>query len=234
MFISFCKVFIDENMFRGRFPWSITFQFPSFFINIVSGSSRDKSNNNVWGLVCFWFTQSVSNVNIMMRYIFIYFLSTVKTLLSVSELFALSLMGIPCISKFCLLPYCSESLISNSREDILFSSNWFFCLRELFSSLRPLISLCSCSTFIGTALRVLARLEIWFGIDSNLDVFESSWLSFSSNSSDLSIDVCGESTGHFSQLTISFVAWFASLLLLRVPISTLFSTTQQASKVLYN
>jgi len=45
MFISFCKVFIDENTFRGRFSWSITFQFPSFFINIVSGSSRDKPNS---------------------------------------------------------------------------------------------------------------------------------------------------------------------------------------------
>jgi len=54
------------------------------------------------------------------------FLSTVKTLLSVSALFSLSLMGVPCISKFCLLPYCSKSLISNSREDILSSSNWFF------------------------------------------------------------------------------------------------------------
>ena len=53
MFISFCKVFIDEKTFRVRFPWSITFQFPSFFINIVSGSSRDKPNNNVGGLVCF-------------------------------------------------------------------------------------------------------------------------------------------------------------------------------------
>jgi len=52
-FISFCKVFIDENTFRSRFSWSITFQFPSFFINIVSGSSRDKPNNNVGGLVCF-------------------------------------------------------------------------------------------------------------------------------------------------------------------------------------
>jgi len=38
MFISFCKVFIDENTFRVRFSWSITFQLPSFFINIVSGS----------------------------------------------------------------------------------------------------------------------------------------------------------------------------------------------------
>ena len=51
MFISFCKVFIDENTFRVRFSWSITFQFPSFFINIVSGSSRDKPNNDVGGLV---------------------------------------------------------------------------------------------------------------------------------------------------------------------------------------
>ena len=74
------------------------------------------------------------------------FFSTVRSLLSVSALFSLSLMGIPWISKFCLLPYCSKSLISNSREDILFSSNWFFSLRELFSSLRPFISLCSCST----------------------------------------------------------------------------------------
>jgi len=41
MFISFCKVFIDENMFRD------------IFINIVSGSSRDTPNNNVGGLVCF-------------------------------------------------------------------------------------------------------------------------------------------------------------------------------------
>ena len=88
------------------------------------------------------------------------FFSTFRTLLSVSALFSLSLMGIPFISKFCLLPYCSKSLISNSREDILFSSNWFFSLRELFSSLRPLISLCRCFTSMDTVLRVLAILHI--------------------------------------------------------------------------
>ena len=41
-------------------------------------------------------------------------------------------------------------------------------------------------------MRVLAIFEIWFGIDYSLDIFELSWLSFSSNSSDLSTDVCGE------------------------------------------
>jgi len=60
---------------------------------------------------------------------------------------------------------------------------------------------------MDTVLRVLAILEIWFGIDTSLDIFELIWLSFSNNTSDLSTDVCGESAGHFvSQFTKSFVA----------------------------
>jgi len=60
---------------------------------------------------------------------------------------------------------------------------------------------------MDTVLRVLAILEIWFGIGSNLDIFELSWLNFSSNSSDLSTDVHEESAGHFfTQFTKSFVA----------------------------
>ena len=33
------------------FLGALLIRFPSFFINIVSGSSRDKPNNNVGGLV---------------------------------------------------------------------------------------------------------------------------------------------------------------------------------------
>ena len=143
MLISFYKVFIDENTFRGRFPWGNIFQFLSFLISIVSGSSRDKSNNV--GVLLVFDLPSLWAISLCDMFSSI-FLSTVKTLLSVSELFSLSLMGIPCISKFCLLLYCSKSLISNSREDILSSSKWFFFLVNYFLLLRPLISSCRCST----------------------------------------------------------------------------------------
>ena len=48
LFTFFGKVFIDENTLGGRFSSISIFYFLPFFINIVSGFSRDKSGIIIW------------------------------------------------------------------------------------------------------------------------------------------------------------------------------------------